>query len=234
MKGTGDIMKTIIILITIFFYIASGQADTSPKTKLSYEKFKNTEGIISTTKKSGFLTLGIGNEFIPLDNFIHDRFSIYLRYGRYLSKQSFFSAGIKSAYSDFFNNAYFLQLKYGYDLIKNGAWIPGLDFSIFLGVGNKKYLTSRPLYPYRNESISEQEYQKKILEYDKKLDNYEKERRRFLALGFDLGTYIKSFVSPTTALVLRVGAGHDSSEGWDNFDLMDTKIYINLALQWYF
>ena len=54
-----------------------------------------------------------------------------------------------------------------------------------------------------------------------------------LSGGFELGPYLKTFISTSHALLLRAGVTYDTSTAND-FDLTDSRAYLNLAVQWYF
>ena len=54
-----------------------------------------------------------------------------------------------------------------------------------------------------------------------------------LSGGFELGPYLKTFISKSHALLLRTGITYDTSTASD-FDLTDSRVYLNLVIQWYF
>ena len=51
--------------------------------------------------------------------------------------------------------------------------------------------------------------------------------------GFELGSYLKIFISKSHALVLRTGITYATNTESD-FDLTDSKAYLNLGIQWHF
>ena len=61
--------------------------------------------------------------------------------------------------------------------------------------------------------------------------DYEKEVS-ILSAGFELGPYLKAHISRSQALLLRVGVTYDTSTDKE-FDLTNSRIYLNLGLQWY-
>ncbi len=51
--------------------------------------------------------------------------------------------------------------------------------------------------------------------------------------GFELGPYLRAFISKSHALLLRAGVTYDTSTD-DEFDLNNSRAYLNLGIQWYF
>ena len=97
-----------------------------------------------------------------------------------------------------------LAFRYGYSFIKGSQWIPGID--VVLLVGFKRSF-------YKKKEETENEYT--------------------LAGGAELGPYLKTFISKSHALLLRVGVTYDTSTD-DDFDLTNSRVYLNLGLQYYF
>lgn len=97
----------------------------------------------------------------------------------------------------------FLVFQYSYDFIDGTKWVPGVDATLLLGF--KRYDTDEDTYEYKYK----------------------------LSAGFELGPYLKTFISRSHALLLRAGATLDTStEG--SLDLTESRIYLNLGFQWYF
>ena len=219
-------MKKLHIIMVVFFMSFYAQAESSSATEVKQQS--NSPNW--QNRKTGFFSGGIRSEFTPSDEFLYYDSSVNLRYGHYISKHSFFEAGIDSNY---LSKPIFFHLKYGYDLIAMGRTIPGIDISLLVGVEKRKNL-GYPSYPYKYKNISEEEYVRRVEDYEKKSEEIrEEESKVSLAVGFAVGMYVKTFVSRSAALVLRVGATHDTSSGLEDFDLLDTRMYMGLSVKWY-
>jgi len=165
-------------------------------------------------KTIGFFSFGLGGSAMPLRGGVYYGSSVELRYGAYISNQSFFEAGVDINTETSGN----LHFKYGYDFIKGSKWVPGIDLSLLLG-----YNVSRD---YRNYND--------LLEISKEywVNNWYVNSHSYISLGFAIGPYIKTYISDSKVLVLRTGIKH--TDGWSRFNIRDIRVYMNLAMQWYF
>ena len=114
----------------------SAPALSSALKKAQYKKTGySSTGISRGT--TGFFSLSIGHEALPIRSFAYHGTNISFRYGGYLSEQSGFEGGIRWGILD----AWFIVLKYNYDWITHRRWTPGLDVSVMVGT-----------YPYRHSN----------------------------------------------------------------------------------
>ena len=151
-------MKLISLIFSFAFFITSyahaesmPQMESTPQTKPTSQ----IESVNTDQKKTGFFSISIGGEAIPLDNFAFDAIVSSITFGGTLSKQSSFEAGIKLV-----DNGGLL-FRYGYSFMEGQQWIPGVDITLLVSAGYAPSLeepwTVRggfELGPYLKTSIS--------------------------------------------------------------------------------
>ena len=72
-----------------------------------------------------------------------------------------------------------------------------------------------------------------LVGFKRDFNKKEEENTYTLAGGVELGPYLKTFISKSHALLLRTGVTYDTSTD-DDFDLTNSRVYLNLGLQYYF
>ena len=112
-------MKLISSIFFLVFFIASY---AHAESMLQMEPM-NTE-----QENTGFFSISLGGETIPLDDFLYDATVVNITFGGNISKQSFFEAGIK-----LINNGG-LVFRYGYSFMEGRQWIPGVDVSLLANI----------------------------------------------------------------------------------------------------
>lgn len=181
-------MKKIIITLLFIFIGTYAQAD-------SYEK----------SSKRGYLYIGVGSEFLPMNDFRYVGTPFDIKYGGYVSSQSFVEIGFstrKSTTAGEFDVMFGPNIKYGYDFIKDTQWVPGLDVSVLIGPR------------WQTKASSE-------------------EGELFLTIGFELGLYVRTFISRSHAIMLRSGISK-GEEAFSDFDSKHLKTYLHVVVQWFF
>lgn len=115
---------TSLIFLLTFFITAYAQAESTPQV----ESTPQTElmPIQYNQEKTGFFSISIGGEAIPLDNLAFDAVVSSITFGGTLSKRSSFEAGVK-----FVDNGGLL-FRYGYSFKEGRHWVPGVDATLLV------------------------------------------------------------------------------------------------------
>ena len=158
-------------------------------------------------ENTAFFSISTGGEVVPANDFKYRFTTVDIKFGREVSQHSSFAAGLTVPTSEIQHS--FLVFQYAYSFIKDSQWIPGIDISLLIG--------------FQNEGDGPPRFEL----FGGARDAY------FLAGGFELGPYLKTFISKTYALFLRAGVSYDQNVV-DDFDLTDSRIYLNLGIQRYF
>ena len=192
-------MKLIsLMFLLIFFTTSYAQAEESmPQTASQPQAESSSQNEPmqgkAEQKKTGFFSISIGGEAIPLDNFIFDAIVSSITFGGTLSKQSSFEAGVKLV-----DNGGLL-FRYGYSFMEGQKWIPGVDITL---------LASASYNDYKQDAWK-------------------------VSGGFELGPYLKTFISHSHSLFVRTGVAHYATIG-EKFDIEEFRMYLNLGIQWHF
>ena len=183
-------------------------------------------------KRTGFFTLDFVNEFIPAKTFQYYSSSLDLKFGGELMPPQHTGAiGVRLGLRDVN-----ILLKYNYDFIEEGTWIPGASASLLFGISPRQYhdLAYTPLKP--NQSTEEATENSKK-EPTKKIITTEEDSGRYITFGVNLEAYVKRFVSKNVAVVLRTGISHPliSVKGLDKSRKFSDMInlYIGVGVRWY-
>lgn len=178
------------ILLSILFIGLYAQAESMPQA----ESIPQTESMLKVeSEKTGFFSISLGGEVIPLDNFTVDAIVTNITFGGKISEQSFFEVGVKLV-----DNGGLL-FRYGYSFMKGRHWIPGVDITLLASIGYNGAFEK----PWR------------------------------LSGGLELGPYLKTFISNSYALFVRLGMAHYAVIG-ENIDIEKFRTYLNLGIQWHF
>jgi len=181
-------MKTIIILFLFFtgFYTKAESA------------VLQTEPVKVGNEKTGFISVNMGGEVIPGEDFKYYSSVWSMEYGGKISQKSSFAAGFKIV-----QDGAFLKFQYEYGFIENSRWIPGVDTALLIG------------------------FQRKGPEQDNFFVS-----RKLLSGGFELGPYLKVFISQSYAIVLRAGVTYDANTD-ETPDLANSRAYLHLGIRLY-
>ena len=203
-------MKKIIILLILFigFYAQAESISQAEPTAQAESAQVETD----REEKISFFSFSLGVEVIQKNDLTHAK-TLDMKFGGNISQHSSFGAGVKIT-SD---NHLLLGFQYAYSFTKDKKWIPGMDFSLLIGYQisttprERKYLTTGYKHPYTSN------------------------KNNFVN-NFELGPYLKIFISKSHALLLRTGiSGYNSTDSFFHSDFIKkSKIYLNLGLQWYF
>ena len=190
-------MKLISLMFLLIFSITSyAQEESVSQTESQWQTestpYSGPMQKKAKKEKTGFFSVSIGGEVIPVDNFVIDAIVSSITYGGILSKQSSFEAGIKLV-----DNGGLL-FRYGYSFTKDRQWVPGMDVTLLISAA----------YGGSNDSWK-------------------------LKGGFELGPYLKTFISRSHSLFVRTGIAHYATIG-DDFDIAKFRIYLNLGVKWHF
>ena len=188
--------KMLIILASIFLYMLDASADAiKPEQKESSTHIQNE----ILNKKDRYISFDVGITTSRADLPHLMRF----KYGRYLSEQTFFEIGISlrpytqeplSYFLSINNEKFcivkeefdqfllFIDITYGFDFIKDGRWIPGIDASVFI----------KPFYLYEKDDTDFTMFT--------------------VSGGIEVGLYLKAFISESYSIFLRPGFSFDSEE----------------------
>ena len=119
-------MKLISSIFLLIFFITSyAQAESTLQT----ESMPQMEPMNTEQENTGFFSISLGGEVIPLDNFKYDATVTNITFGGTISKQSFFEAGVKLV-----NNGGLL-FRYGYGFTEGRQWVPGVDITLLAHAG---------------------------------------------------------------------------------------------------
>ncbi len=157
------------------------------------------------TDNRGYFYLNIGVEYVPMDNLKYTGVPLDFKYGGHVTQQSFVEAGVifRGNISNRDSDSPFVgpSVGYKYEFYNNTQWIPGLDFTLMIG-------------PNLSSVTKESE---EITSYS-------------VIVGFELGVYMKTFVSRSHAITLRMGATH-FGKFWNNIDQL--KVSTSVGIQWF-
>lgn len=192
-------MKLISLIFLLIFSITSYAQEESvsqTESQLQTEPTPHSEPMQKKAEKekTGFFSVSIGGEVLPVDNFVIDAIVSSITYGGTLSKHSSFEAGVKLV-----DNGGLL-FRYGYSFTKGRQWVPGVDVTLLISAA---YGGSYNIDSWR------------------------------LKGGFELGPYLKTFISRSHSLFVRTGVAHYATMG-DDFDIAKFRMYLNLGVKWHF
>lgn len=163
-------------------------------------------------KRMGFFAVDFINEFTPPDAFAYYASSFDIKFGGQLIPQNTMALGIRVPFK-----SGVVILKYNYDFIRSGNWIPGISVSALFGISPQ---TQFPL----NEEMSEAGLKK-----------FKKENQRFLTVGMNLGVFVKKFISRNIAVLVRTGISHEliSVKDPKGVDDLTVNMYIGVGVRWH-
>ena len=167
-------------------------------------------------KRTGFFAVDFINEFTPSDSFSYYDSSFDIQFGGELIPQNTMALGIRVP----FEKSGAVLLKYNYDFIRSGNWIPGVSVSALFGITPRNYGTFHPI----DKELSEAE-----------LKELEKKNRRFLTFGMNLGVFVKKFISKNIAVLIRTGISHEliSVKDPKGVDDLTVNMYIGVGVRWH-
>ena len=158
-------------------------------------------------KRTGFFAIDFINEFTPADAFAYYDSSFDIKFGGELIPQNTVALGIRVP----FEKSGAVLLKYNYDFIRSGNWIPGVSVSALFGITPNEYI-----YAAHNLDIKAK-------------------KKRFLTVGMNLGVFVKKFISRNIAVLIRTGISHELISVKDPKGASDLTVnmYIGVGVRWH-
>ena len=165
-------------------------------------------------KRTGFFAVDFINEFTPADAFAYYDSSFDIQFGGELIPQNTMALGIRVP----FEKSGAVLLKYNYDFIRSGNWIPGVSVSALFGITRRK---GGPIYISHSSEAE--------------LKKLEERNRRFLTVGMNLGVFVKKFISRNIAVLIRTGISHEliSVKDPKGIDDLTVNMYIGVGVRWH-
>lgn len=190
---------TNLIFSLTFFITVYAQAESTPQVESTSQTESTSQAesmpvVPYNQEKTGFYSVSIGGEAIPLDNLTNAGFFATITFGATLSKRSSFEGGIKLVET---NGG--LLFRYGYSFKEGRHWVPGVDVTLLVSAHQLSY-------PSEKMAISG---------------------------GFELGPYLKTFISHSHSLFIRTGVTHYAVVG-EYFDIAKFRMYLNLGVKFHF
>ena len=158
------------------------------------------------TDNRGYFYLNIGIEYLPMDNFKYTGTPFDFKYGGHVTQQSFIEAGItvRGPVNNRDSDSPFIgpSVRYRYEFYNNSQWIPGLDVALMIGTKSSSVTTAKEI-----------------------------DSSTFITIGSELGIYVRTFVSKSHSIMLRLGTTY-FGKFWNNIDQL--KLSTSVGIQWFF
>ena len=87
-------------------------------------------------EKNNFVSLSVGNSFLPAESYDYNGISAAFVYGREINSQSFGVIGFDLSYK--LEGA--MLFRYEYEFVSGESWLPGANIGLLVGVANKNKL----------------------------------------------------------------------------------------------